>query len=233
MKKGIVAPTSLNDGEQVELLLGRIAVAVDLVTATQVILNHGFLPQAMRATITRSPSTCPLIDLVEGECSARRRPPQSVCLSKLGVVERRRDAVAESRGSVAVTRDRHAPVAAADGHVDVSIPRVGLTASIGSAKRRAVRRRSSARSGRIDIAKRGGDGRAQVVEDAAAVVPELEVALIQPGGLDAARDDGRGNGTRHAPVTLDVQIAREGRLERVRDDDGERQGGQCCRPCAP
>jgi NTE family protein len=70
VKNGIVPPTSLNDGEQVELLLSRIAgayydvddfddlptpfraVAVDLVTATQVVLNHGSLPQAMRATMS-------------------------------------------------------------------------------------------------------------------------------------------------------------------------------------
>jgi len=70
IKKGIVPPTSLNDGEQVELLLGRIAgpyydvdnfddlptpfraVAVDLVTATQVVINRGSLPQAMRATMS-------------------------------------------------------------------------------------------------------------------------------------------------------------------------------------
>jgi NTE family protein len=70
IKRGIVPPTSLNNGEQVELLLGRIAapyydvqdfdelptpfraVAVDLVTATEVVLNRGSLPQAMRATMS-------------------------------------------------------------------------------------------------------------------------------------------------------------------------------------
>jgi NTE family protein len=70
IKRGIVPPTSLNNGEQVELLLGRIAapyyevedfdqlptpfraVAVDLVTATEVVLNHGSLPEAMRATMS-------------------------------------------------------------------------------------------------------------------------------------------------------------------------------------
>src|SRR4029079_1521900 len=70
IKKAIVPPTLLNDGEQVELLLGRIAgpyydvdnfddlptpfraVAVDLVTATQVVINRGSLPQAMRATMS-------------------------------------------------------------------------------------------------------------------------------------------------------------------------------------
>jgi NTE family protein len=70
LKRGIVPPTSLNNGEQVELLLGRIAapyydvdnlddlptpfraVAVDLVTATEVILNRGPLPLAMRATMS-------------------------------------------------------------------------------------------------------------------------------------------------------------------------------------
>ena len=58
IKRGIVPPTSLNNGEQVELLLGRIAapyydlksfdelptpfraVAVDLVSATEVVLNQ-------------------------------------------------------------------------------------------------------------------------------------------------------------------------------------------------
>ena len=70
LKRGIVPPTSLNNGEQVELLLGRIAapyygvddfddlptpfraVAVDLVTASEVVLNRGSLPQAMRATMS-------------------------------------------------------------------------------------------------------------------------------------------------------------------------------------
>jgi len=70
LKRGIVPPTSLNNGEQVELLLGRIAapyydvedfdqlptpfraVAVDLITATEVVLNRGSLPQAMRATMS-------------------------------------------------------------------------------------------------------------------------------------------------------------------------------------
>jgi NTE family protein len=70
IKRGIVPPTSLNNGEQVELLLGRIAapyydlasfdqlptpfraVAVDLVSATEVVLNQGSLAQAMRATMS-------------------------------------------------------------------------------------------------------------------------------------------------------------------------------------
>ena len=70
LKRGIVPPTSLNNGEQVEWLLGRIAapyydvddldnlptpfraVAVDLVTATEVILNRGPLPLVMRATMS-------------------------------------------------------------------------------------------------------------------------------------------------------------------------------------
>jgi NTE family protein len=70
IKGGIVPPTSLNNGEQVELLLGRIAapyydlksfdelptpfraVAVDLVTATEVVLTQGSLAQAMRATMS-------------------------------------------------------------------------------------------------------------------------------------------------------------------------------------
>jgi len=80
IKKGIVPPTSLNDGEQVELLLGRIAgpyydvdnfddlptpfraVAVDLVTATQVVLSRGSLPQAMRATMSL-PLIFPPVDM--------------------------------------------------------------------------------------------------------------------------------------------------------------------------
>ncbi len=70
IKGGIVPPTSLNNGEQVELLLGKIAgpyydlktfddlptpfraVAVDLVTATEVVLTQGSLAQAMRATMS-------------------------------------------------------------------------------------------------------------------------------------------------------------------------------------
>ena len=70
IKRGIVPPTSLNNGEQVELLLARIAgpyyelksfdelptpfraVAVDLVSATEVVLNQGSLAQAMRATMS-------------------------------------------------------------------------------------------------------------------------------------------------------------------------------------
>jgi NTE family protein len=70
LKGGIVPPTSLNNGEQVELLLSRIAapyydvdnfddlptpfraVAVDLVTASEVVLNRGSLPQTMRATMS-------------------------------------------------------------------------------------------------------------------------------------------------------------------------------------
>ena len=70
LKGGIVPPTSLNDGEQVELLLGRIAaayydlahfddlptpfraVAVDLVSAREVVLDQGSLAEAMRATMS-------------------------------------------------------------------------------------------------------------------------------------------------------------------------------------
>ena len=70
LKRGLVAPTSLNNGQQVELLLTRIAapyhlidrfedlptpfsaVAVDLVHANQVVLNRGSLAQAMRATMS-------------------------------------------------------------------------------------------------------------------------------------------------------------------------------------
>lgn len=70
LKRGIVPPTSLNNGEQVDLLLGRIAgpyygiatfdelptpfraVAVDLLSASQVVLDRGPLAIAMRATMS-------------------------------------------------------------------------------------------------------------------------------------------------------------------------------------
>jgi len=70
VKGGLVPPTSLDRGEQVELLLGRItapyfdvghfddlptpfrAVAVDLVRAESVVLDHGSLAQVMRATMS-------------------------------------------------------------------------------------------------------------------------------------------------------------------------------------
>jgi NTE family protein len=70
MRRGIVPPTSLNSGEQVELFLHRITagyqgiatfddlptpfrcVAVDLVSAQDVVLDRGSLPTAMRATMS-------------------------------------------------------------------------------------------------------------------------------------------------------------------------------------
>ena len=70
LKRGIVPPTSLNNGEQVDRLVGRIAapyygvatfdelpprfrvVAVDLLTATPVIIDRGPLESAMRATMS-------------------------------------------------------------------------------------------------------------------------------------------------------------------------------------
>jgi len=70
LKHGINAPVSLNTGQQVDLLLQRIAapydgiatfddlptpfraVAMDLLTATQVILDRGSLATAMRATMS-------------------------------------------------------------------------------------------------------------------------------------------------------------------------------------
>jgi NTE family protein len=70
LKGGIVPPTALNSGQDVELLLGRIAapyfdikdfdelptpfrtVAVDLLTAAPVVLRRGFLADAMRATMS-------------------------------------------------------------------------------------------------------------------------------------------------------------------------------------
>jgi NTE family protein len=70
LKGGIVPPTSLNNGQQVDLLLARVtapyydiqtldelptpfrAVAVDLLTATQVVLTRAPLAAAMRATMS-------------------------------------------------------------------------------------------------------------------------------------------------------------------------------------
>ena len=70
LRGGIVPPTALNDGEYVELLLGRIAapyfsiddfddlptpfrtVAVDLLSAQPVVLRNGSLADAMRATMS-------------------------------------------------------------------------------------------------------------------------------------------------------------------------------------
>ena len=70
LKRGIVPPTSLNDGQQVDLLLARIAagyyqlehfdqlptpfraIAVDLRTAERVVIDRGSLAQAMRATMS-------------------------------------------------------------------------------------------------------------------------------------------------------------------------------------
>ena len=70
LKRGIVPPTALNSGESVELLLGRIAapyydiddfddlptpfrtVAVDLLSASPVVMRRGSLADAMRATMS-------------------------------------------------------------------------------------------------------------------------------------------------------------------------------------
>jgi NTE family protein len=70
LRGGIVPPTALNSGESVELLLGRIAgpyfavedfdelptpfrtVAVDLLSAQQVVMRRGSLADAMRATMS-------------------------------------------------------------------------------------------------------------------------------------------------------------------------------------
>ncbi len=70
LKRGLVAPPALNNGEQVELLLARITaawydidsfdqlatpfrcVAFDLVSATEVVLDRGSLAQALRATMS-------------------------------------------------------------------------------------------------------------------------------------------------------------------------------------
>jgi NTE family protein len=70
LKRGLVLPTALNSGQQVDLLLARIAaayydldsfdalptpfrtVAVDLKTGTRVVMNRGALAPAMRATMS-------------------------------------------------------------------------------------------------------------------------------------------------------------------------------------
>jgi NTE family protein len=70
LRKGLTPPTSLNSGEQVDLLIQRVtapyygiatfdelptpfrAVAVDLISATQVVLDRGSLASAMRATMS-------------------------------------------------------------------------------------------------------------------------------------------------------------------------------------
>ena len=70
VRRGIVPPASLNTGEQVERFLGRIAtpyfdlpsfdglptpfrtVAVDLITASEVVIDRGSLADAMRATMS-------------------------------------------------------------------------------------------------------------------------------------------------------------------------------------
>ncbi len=70
VRRGIVPPTSLNNGQQVDLLVGRIAapyyemqtfdelptpfraVAVDLLSATTVVMDRGQLASAMRATMS-------------------------------------------------------------------------------------------------------------------------------------------------------------------------------------
>jgi NTE family protein len=70
LRRGLVPPTSLNDGQQVDLLLARIAggyprlehfdelptpfrtVAVDLRTAERVVIDRGSLAMAMRATMS-------------------------------------------------------------------------------------------------------------------------------------------------------------------------------------
>src|SRR5262245_42651753 len=80
VKQGIVPPTALNNGESVELLLGRITapyfeaasfdelptpfrtVAVDLLTASPVLLSRGSLADAMRATMSL-PLIFPPVDL--------------------------------------------------------------------------------------------------------------------------------------------------------------------------
>jgi NTE family protein len=80
LRRGFAPPTSLNTGEQVDLLLARItapyygistfdelptpfrAVAVDLLSATQVVLDRGSLASAMRATMSL-PMIFPAVEL--------------------------------------------------------------------------------------------------------------------------------------------------------------------------
>jgi NTE family protein len=80
VKRGIVLPTSLNNGQQVDLLIARIAgayydldsfdalptpfrtVAVDLKTAERVVLDRGSLTPAMRATMSL-PGVFPPVEL--------------------------------------------------------------------------------------------------------------------------------------------------------------------------
>ena len=80
LKKGVVLPTSLNNGQQVDLLINGItaayyteltfetlptpfkAVAVDLRTAQPVILDRGSLARAMRATMSL-PGVFPPVDM--------------------------------------------------------------------------------------------------------------------------------------------------------------------------
>ena len=82
LRKGIVLPTSLNNGQQVDLMIGRIAgayydldsfdtlptpfrtVAVDLKTAERVVLDSGALSPAMRATMSL-PGVFPPVELGE------------------------------------------------------------------------------------------------------------------------------------------------------------------------
>jgi NTE family protein len=80
LRRGLVPPTSLNDGQQVDLMLARIAggyyrlehfdelptpfrsVAVDLRTAQRVVLDRGSLALAMRATMSL-PGIFPPVEL--------------------------------------------------------------------------------------------------------------------------------------------------------------------------
>jgi len=80
LKRGIVPPTALNNGQQVDFLLQRIGgaylqlqsfddlptpfrcLATDLVSAQSIVLDHGSLPAAMRATMSL-PGVFPPIEL--------------------------------------------------------------------------------------------------------------------------------------------------------------------------
>jgi NTE family protein len=82
LKKGLVLPTSLNNGQQVDLLLARIAgayydldsfdllptpfrtVAVDLIAAERVVLDRGSLAEAMRATMSL-PGVFPPVEIAD------------------------------------------------------------------------------------------------------------------------------------------------------------------------
>ena len=111
LKRGIVPPTALNDGQQVDFLLARIAaayyelksfddlptpfraVAVDLKAGQKVVLESGSLATALRATMS-FPGVFPPVDrdglvLVDGGASTTFRrtscAPESLVVIALDV----------------------------------------------------------------------------------------------------------------------------------------------------